>query len=175
MVSAAKSVLVGSRNTGKTRLVLHLLKHLKASAHVISGVDYDAVLYNKIDGVSCFHDEYDPALVASWIGSPIVLDDCMYYPEQFQTRAFQNLISDKSSSFFLTVLYGTMAIEPSQFDYIFLFRDPILSNRKKLYPRYTGAHFPSFDAFCAAMEMLDCYDCLVLDNVNGLVFGYSAK
>lgn len=67
-----------------------------------------------------------------------------------------------------------------QIDYIFICRENIISNRKRLYDHYAGM-FPTFEIFCQVMnQCTENYECLVIDNttksnnINEQVFWYKA-
>ena len=52
----------------------------------------------------------------------------------------------------------------NQFNYIFLFREDIVSNQRRLYEHY-GHKFPTFDIFQKVFDALtDDYCCMVIDN-----------
>ena len=51
-------------------------------------------------------------------------------------------------------------------DYIFLLKEPIYSNKKRLYEHYAGM-FPSFDIFSRVMDRCtENFECLVIDNTS---------
>jgi len=86
-------------------------------------------------------------------------------------------------SFILTLQYA-IGIPPelrSNFDYIFLLAEDIISNRKRLFDHYAGM-FPSFDIFQQVFsELTDNYGVMVIDNrihsknITDKVFWYKAK
>ena len=54
----------------------------------------------------------------------------------------------------------------TQIDQIFLCRETIVSNRKRLYDHYAGM-FPTFEIFCQVMDQCtENYECLVIDNTS---------
>ena len=67
-------------------------------------------------------------------------------------------------------------------DYIFIFRENIISNRKRLYEHYANI-FTTFDIFCQVMDNCtgEDYQCLVIDNssksnkIEDKVFWYKAE
>ena len=66
-------------------------------------------------------------------------------------------------------------------DYIFVFKEPVLANREKLYKNFFGI-FPTFDMFNKVMDACtENYECIVLDNtsksnrIEDCVFWYKAK
>jgi hypothetical protein len=53
-----------------------------------------------------------------------------------------------------------------QCDYVFVFREPIVQNRKRLYENFFGI-FPSFEMFEQVLKVCtENYECLVLDNTS---------
>jgi hypothetical protein len=86
-------------------------------------------------------------------------------------------------SFILTMQYA-VGIPPemrSNFDYIFLLAEDVISNRKRLFEHYAGM-FPSFDIFQQIFtELTDNYGMMVINNrvhsknITDKVFWYKAK
>ena len=65
-------------------------------------------------------------------------------------------------------------------DYIFILRENIVQNRKRLYECYAGM-FPTFEVFCAVMDQCtENYECIVINNnaksnrIEDQVFWYKA-
>jgi len=65
-------------------------------------------------------------------------------------------------------------------DFIFILRENIVANRKRIYDNYAGM-FPTFEVFCQVMDQCtENYECLVIDNttksnqLNDTVFWYKA-
>ena len=49
-------------------------------------------------------------------------------------------------------------------DYVFILREPYITNRKRIYDNYAGM-FPNFEAFSQVMDQCtENYECLVIDN-----------
>ena len=49
-------------------------------------------------------------------------------------------------------------------DYVFILREPYISNRKRIYDNYAGM-FPTFESFCQVMDQCtENYECLVINN-----------
>ena len=86
-------------------------------------------------------------------------------------------------SFILTMQFS-LGIPPelrSNFDYIFLLAEDIISNRKRLYEHYAGM-FPSFDIFQQVFnDITEDFGCMVINNrihsknITDKVFWYKAK
>ena len=68
--------------------------------------------------------------------------------------------------FIITMQYS-LGIPPSlrtNVDYIFILRENIVSNRKRLYEQYAGM-FPTFESFAQIMDQCtENYECLVINN-----------
>ena len=69
---------------------------------------------------------------------------------------------------FLMTMQFSLGVTPAmrtQIDYIFICRENILSNRKRLYEHYAGM-FPTFEIFCQVMnQCTENYECLVINNL----------
>jgi hypothetical protein len=66
-------------------------------------------------------------------------------------------------------------------DYVFILREPYLTNRKRIWENYASM-FPTFESFCAVMDQTtENYECLVLNNnsksnkLTDQVFWYKAE
>lgn len=102
----------------------------------------------------------------------LILDDMMFsanvwlkdtnIKEIFMNGRHFNLL-------FLVTMQFSLGIQTAlrgQIDYIFLLRENILSNRKRLYDHYAGM-FPTFEIFCQVMnQCTENYECLVIDNTS---------
>jgi hypothetical protein len=59
---------------------------------------------------------------------------------------------------------GVPPVLRSNIDYVFILRDTIIGNRKRIYDNYAGM-FPTFEAFCSVMDQCtDNFECLVIKN-----------
>jgi hypothetical protein len=71
--------------------------------------------------------------------------------------------------FFLITMQYPLGIQPAlrtNVDYVFILREPYLSNRKRIFDNY-GSAFPSFEFFCQIMDQCTTnYECLVIDNTS---------
>ena len=66
-------------------------------------------------------------------------------------------------------------------DYVFILREPYISNRKRIYENYAGM-FPTFESFCQVMDQCtENYECLVINNnsksnkLDDQIFWYKAQ
>jgi hypothetical protein len=116
----------------------------------------------------------------------LVLDDCLYN---------KNWVKDKNVRFifqngrhvkclFLFSMQFPLGVTPelrTNIDYVFVLRDNIMSNRKRIYESYAGI-FPTFDVFCQVLtQTTNNYECLVIDNTSksnkleDCIFWYKAQ
>lgn len=99
----------------------------------------------------------------------LILDDCMYDKGWINDKNIRYLFMNGRHVhvFFAITLQYAMGIPPTlrgNVDYVFLFREPTMSMREKLYKQYAGM-FPSFDVFNQVMNACtQNYEVLVLDN-----------
>jgi ABC-type transport system involved in cytochrome bd biosynthesis fused ATPase/permease subunit len=147
-------VIIGARNTGKSTLVKEILKYFPSNGTIVCGSEE----WNPIYGGCCKHTEYSRTLVST-AKNFLVLDDCIYDPGYIH-EVFEH---KKAPTLIITMLYA-MCIPPEvHIDYVFIFREPIQSNQRKLYDRYASSAFADFESFCQALQMNE-YDCLVIEN-----------
>jgi len=176
---------------------------------VISGTEGSNQFYSKIVPPMFIHEEYTPLIISNvlkrqkLIGKKIVkdlndrgttavdprnfliLDDCLYDNSWVRDRNVRYLFMNGRhvhTMFIITMQYA-MGIPPAlrtNIDYVFILRETIISNRRKLYDQYAGM-FPDFDSFCQVMnQCTENYECLVIDNnaksnkLEDQVFWYKA-
>ena len=85
---------------------------------------------------------------------------------------------------YIVALQYVMGIPPqlrTNIDFIFILRENIVANRKRLYDQFAGM-FPDFDSFCQIMDQCtENYECIVIDNnaksnkIEDQVFWYKAQ
>ena len=70
---------------------------------------------------------------------------------------------------FILTMQFALGIPPNlrtNIDYVFILRENIYSNRKRLYDHYAGM-FPTFEMFCETMDQCtENFECLVIDNTS---------
>jgi hypothetical protein len=180
-------ILIGMCNTGKTFLVKDLLKHQPnlPAGTVISGAN-DVRQEYSIPNMAIY-DEYSPLFVSNVLNcqksmadqsiiedqrTVLILDDCLYDNEWFQDTNVRELFVNRrqhNTLFILTMLYGMCIphVLRKHTDYVFILRENIVSNRRRLYEYYAGV-FPDFEMFCQAMGQYasEEFVCLVIDNTS---------
>ena len=116
----------------------------------------------------------------------LILDDCLYDASWTKDKNVRSLFMNGrhyNETFIITMQY-CMGIPPSlrtNVDFVFILRENLINNRKKLYEQYAGM-FPSFDIFCQVMDQCtENYECLVIHNnaksnkLEDQVFWYKAS
>jgi len=116
----------------------------------------------------------------------LVLDDMMFDAHVWLKDTNIKKIFMNGRHFKLTFLLtmqfalGLSTSMRSQCDYIFLGKETIYSNRKRLYEHYAGM-FPTFEIFCQVLnQCTENYEFLVIDNtsrssdISSQVFWYKA-
>jgi hypothetical protein len=176
---------------------------------VISGTEGANQFYSKVVPPMFIHEEYSPLIIANVLkrqkliakkiandlatrgSTPIdprnflILDDCLYDTSWIRDRNIRYLFMNGRhvhTMFIITMQYA-IGIPPSlrtNIDYVFILRENIISNRRKLYEQFAGM-FPDFDSFCQVMnQCTENYECLVIDNnaksnkLEDQVFWYKA-
>jgi hypothetical protein len=116
----------------------------------------------------------------------LILDDCLYDNTWKRDRNIRYIFMNgrHKKLFFLITMQFVLGISPelrTNVDYIFICRENIISNRKRLYDAFAGM-FPTFECFCSVMDQCtENFECLVIDNTSrsnrleDQVFWYKAE
>jgi hypothetical protein len=116
----------------------------------------------------------------------LILDDCLYDDCWKKDKNIKYIFMNGRhvKSLLLITMQYPLGVPPSlrtNIDYTFIFREPIMANRKRLYENYAGM-FPTFESFCSVMDQCtENFECLVINNMarsNKLedqVFWYKAE
>jgi hypothetical protein len=126
------------------------------------------------------HSDIDPRAF-------LILDDCLAEGKKWiRHEAVQSafLNGRHFNLLFVITLQYPMGLPPmlrGNIDYVFILRDNLISNRKRIYENYAGM-FPSFDTFCAVLDQTTSdYELLVINNnsksnkLEDQVFWYKAQ
>ena len=177
---------------------------------VISGTEGANQFYSKIVPPLFVHDEYSPLVIANVLKRQklvakkiakdlsergttavdprnfLILDDCLYDNSWIRDKNVRYLFMNGRhvhTMFIITMQYA-LGIPPNlrtNIDYVFILRENIMNNRRKLYEQYAGM-FPDYDSFCQVMnQCTENYECLVIDNnaksnkLEDQVFWYKAQ
>jgi hypothetical protein len=162
---------------------------------VISGTEESNGAYGKMIPPIFIHGEYSAVILANFVKrqkmvttkilhdqqnggrsrldprSFMILDDCMYDDSWTHDKNIRYLFMNGRwlKVFFLITMQYPLGIQPAlrtNVDFVFILREPYLSNRKRIFENY-GSCFPSFEFFCQIMDQCtQNYECLVIDNTS---------
>jgi hypothetical protein len=115
-----------------------------------------------------------------------ILDDCLYDSSWTKDKLMRLLFMNGRHwkiMLIITMQYP-LGIPPNlrtNIDYVFILREPYITNRKRIYENYAGM-FPTFEAFCQVMDQCtENYECLVINNnsksnkLTDQIFWYKAE
>ena len=116
----------------------------------------------------------------------IVLDDCLADGGWIRDKNVRTIFYNGRhyKLLFIATMQFPLGITPNlrtNVDFTFIFREPSVRNRRKLYDNYAGM-FPTFEMFCQVMDQCtENYECLVINNMSSSnkledqVFWYKAE
>lgn len=183
----AKLVVVGKPGVGKSTLIKALLyskKHVFPVGMVMSGSEDSNHAYEEFMPGTFIFNEYDEEkiknlikrqkLAIQHIENPwavMILDDCTDDPRVFN-KPLQQALYKKGRHWkllYILSLQYAMDVKPSirtNVDGVFIFREPLLKNRRSLYENYASI-IPDFTTFCDLMDQLtDDYCCMYIHNAT---------
>ena len=199
-------VFVGKRETGKSFLVRDMLYYKQdiPVGTVISGTEAANSFYSSMMPSLFIHGEFTEEIVTNYLKRQrkivqeynsndhvdprafFILDDCLYDNTWIKNKNIRSMFMNGrhyKSLFVITMQYA-LGIPPNlrtNIDYIFILRENILANRKRIFEQYAGM-FPSFDIFNQVMDQCtENYECLVINNnsksnkLEEQVFWYKAN
>ena len=177
---------------------------------VISGTEAGNGFYGKHVPKLFIHDEYNTAIMENILKRQkavlkqvkkeieyykkttidprtfVILDDCLYDSAWAKDKMMRLLFMNGRHwkiMLIITMQYP-LGIPPNlrtNIDYVFILREPYITNRKRIYENYAGM-FPTFESFCQIMDQCtENYECLVINNnakTNKLqeqIFWYKAE
>ena len=177
---------------------------------VISGTEAGNGFYGKMVPKLFIHDEYNTAIIENILKRQktvmkqinkdqsaygrsnidprafVILDDCLYDAGWTKDKLMRLLFMNGRHwkiMLVITMQYP-LGIPPNlrtNIDFVFILREPYISNRKRIYDNYAGM-FPTFESFCQVMDQCtENYECLVINNnakTNNLteqIFWYKAE
>ena len=204
-------VLIGKRETGKSFLCKDILYHHQniPVGTVISGTESANSFYGKLIPPLFVYEEYSPQLIEKVLkrqkmcikqinkdieegrkpmdpNAFLILDDCLYDQSWVKDPNVRSLFMNGRhfKILFMITMQFALGIPPNlrtNIDYVFILRENIISNRKRIYDHYAGM-FGTFDEFCQVMDQCtENYECLVINNnaksnkLSDQVFWYKAN
>lgn len=99
----------------------------------------------------------------------LMLDDCLYDSSWTKSKSVRNIFMNGRhyKLMFIVTMQYALGIPPNlrtNIDYVFILRENIVANRKRIYESYAGM-FPTFEIFCQVLDQTtENYECLVIHN-----------
>ena len=177
---------------------------------VISGTEAGNGFYSAHVPKLFIHDEYNTAIVENILKRQktvlkqvkreietyrrsnidsrafVILDDCLFDSTWTKDKVMRLLFMNGRHwkiMLVITMQYP-LGIPPNlrtNIDYVFILREPYISNSKRIYENYAGM-FPTFESFCQVMDQCtENYECLVINNnaktnkLHEQIFWYKAQ
>ena len=177
---------------------------------VISGTEAGNGFYGTLVPKLFIHDEYNTAIIENILKRQkivvkqikkekeaygrsnidprafVILDDCLYVNGWAREKLMRLLFMNGRHwkiMLIITMQYP-LGVPPNlrtNIDYVFILREPYLTNRKRIYENYAGM-FPTFESFCQVMDQCtENYECLVINNnaktnrLDEQIFWYKAS
>ena len=177
---------------------------------VIAGTEEGNGFYGKMVPKLFIHNEYNTAIIENILKRQksvlkqvkkeiesfkrssidprafVILDDCLYDSSWTRDKLMRLLFMNGRhwKIMLIITMQFPLGIPPNlrtNIDYVFILREPYISNRKRIYENYAGM-FPTFESFCQVMDQCtENYECLVINNsaksnkLHEQVFWYKAE
>ena len=190
------------------RDILHHTQECFPIGTVISGTEVANEFFQHMVPSKLIHDKYKPDIIMNVIrrqlglkqqrnhsrggaGSSVdprtflILDDCLYDATWIREESTRYVFMNGRHidlTTMITMQYP-LGITPNlrtNVDFVFILRENILGNRKRIYENYAGM-FPTFEMFCQFMDQCtENYECIVICNsspsnkLEDQVFWYKA-
>lgn len=160
---------------------------------VISGTEAGNGFYSSHVPKLFIHDEYNTAIIENILKRQkmvlkevkkhmthykkcnidprafVILDDCLYDNTWTKDKMMRLLFMNGRHwkiMLIITMQYP-LGVPPNlrtNIDYVFILREPYLTNRKRIWENYAGM-FPTFESFCQVMDQCtENFECLVINN-----------
>jgi hypothetical protein len=199
-----------THNSWLVRDIFYHHRHIPSGV-VFSGTEEASPFFSDFIPDCFIHSEYDPELIESIMNRQrrkireaknsgrsdtgkmasnnvfIVLDDMLHDAQNWKKeKTIKNIFFNGrhyNFLFILTMQYP-LGITPelrSNIDYVFIFNEPSVKNRRKIYEDYAGM-IPSFDHFCNILDACtQNHECLVIKtsgnstDIRDQIFWYKAE
>ena len=166
-------MIVGRCCTGKTSLVLDILKHMELKNGTIATSPNNFEYKNHYPNVN-ITDEFVGPLKNDEFN---VIDSCGYILSQaMKLKLISKIIMDKEQTNIIASCY--LQVRPEWLpviDYVFILRETFFDHQKLMW-KYFGGMFDSVKTFTTVlMEHTNDYGCLVIDIKNNNVYHYRSK
>ena len=177
---------------------------------VISGTEAGNGFYSSHVPKLFIHDEYNTAIIENILKRQktvlkqikkemetykksnidprafVILDDCLYDSTWTKDKVMRLLFMNGRhwKMILIITMQYPLGVPPNlrtNIDYVFILREPYISNRKRIYENYAGM-FPTFESFCQVMDQCtENFECLVIKNnaksnkLQDQIFWYKAE
>jgi hypothetical protein len=194
-------VIIGKSGVGKTQCLMDIMYHKRhiPCGTVLSGTEEGNSFYQQYVPDLYVHAGYDEDVVTEVLkrqkrltrkkaanrGAFLILDDCAYDKKILKGPLIREIFMNSRHFALFTVLTLQFCMDMptdlrTNVDYVFICRENILSNRKRLYESFCGM-FKTFNEFCRVMDACtQNYEVLVVDNtstsnaIEDCIFWYKA-
>lgn len=194
-------VIIGKSGCGKTSTLMDIMYHKRhiPCGTVLSGTEEGNSFYQQYVPDLYVHSGYDTDVVTEVLqrqkrltrknapnrGAFLILDDCAYDKKILKGPLIREIFMNSRHFSLFTVLTLQFCMDMptdlrTNVDYVFICRENILSNRKRLYESFCGM-FKTFNEFCRVMDACtQNYEVLVVDNtstsnsIEDCIFWYKA-
>ena len=196
-----RAVIIGKSGVGKTQLLMDIMYHKRhiPCGTVLSGTEEGNSFYQQYIPDLYVHAGYDADVVTEVLkrqkrltrlkkpnrGAFLILDDCAYDKKILKGPLIREIFMNSRHFGLFTILTLQFCMDmPTDLrtnaDYVFICRENILSNRKRLYESFCGM-FKTFPEFCCVMDQCTTnFEVLVVDNtstsnnITDCIFWYKA-
>jgi len=199
-----------THNSWLVRDIFYHHRHIPSGV-VFSGTEEASPFFSDFIPDCFIHSEYNPELIETIMNKQkkkireaklqrksetgklpsnnvfIVLDDMLHDAQNWKKEKTIKSIFFNGRHFnflFILTMQYPLGITPelrSNIDYVFIFNEPSVKNRKKIYDDYAGM-IPSFDHFCNILDACtQNHECLVIktsgnsNNLRDQIFWYKAE
>ena len=161
--SNAKIACLGKRATGKTTLVLDIIRD-RTDISLIVSPPCSRTGFEEFEGFPNVHREFDASLLLDLSPGVIILEDCIYDQKTKNKKALEPVMADTE---YMVIVCQQYPIKLSdQFDHVFVFHDKMPTSREYLWTSFMKDHFSTKDEFETALDEYapERHDCMVIAN-----------
>lgn len=176
--------IIGRRETGRSVLIRDLLYNYqkKDNTHgTIITQPYEKKNYSESIPNSSILEQYEPSILENVLkslkppvsNSFLVLDNCMYDTSWTRDKFMRMIIINGRICKLMLIMsmsypLGIPPLIKTNFDYVFLFIEKNMSNKKRIWENYTFDIFSSFEMFCTVFDnaIMEEYNILVIKNTK---------